>query len=115
MITEGTRATYLTNRGVVFDMTREDIFRKHRQAIRSIGRTYGVRSVKLFGSVARGQERPDSDVDFLVEMDSGRSLFDLGGFQMELEELLGCKVDVVTVKGIRKRIRARAMEEAVPL
>ena len=55
------------------------------------------------------------DIDFLVEMEAGRSLFDLGGLLMELQEILGCEVDVVTEKGLRSRIRERVLNEAVPL
>ncbi len=54
-------------------------------------------------------------MDILVELEPERSLFDLGGVLMDLENLLGCKVDVVTVRGLRKRIRARVLKEAVPL
>jgi predicted nucleotidyltransferase len=71
-----------------------------------------------FGSLvppARGQADEQSDVDFLVEMEPGRSLFDLGGLQYELEQLLGCPVDVVTERGLKARIRDRVLREAVPL
>lgn len=69
----------------------------------------------MFGSVARGEVFPDSDVDFLVDMEPGRSLFDLGGPLMDLQDLLGCRVDVVTEKGLRPRIRDRVLGEAVLL
>ena len=62
-----------------------------------------------------GEADEASDVDILVELEPGRSLFDLGGVLMDLENLLGCKVDVVTVRGLRKRIRERVLKEAVPL
>jgi predicted nucleotidyltransferase len=71
--------------------------------------------VRIFGSVARGETGPESDVDFLVEMEEGRSLFDMGGLLMELQNLLGCKVDVVTEKGLRPRIRNEVLQEAVPV
>ena len=76
---------------------------------------YGARSVRVFGSVARRQDDADSDIDFLVEMEPGRSLFDLGGLLMELEQLLNTKVDVVTEKGLKERIRERVLNEALPL
>jgi predicted nucleotidyltransferase len=76
---------------------------------------YGARNVRVFGSVARGQADERSDVDFLVEMEPGRSLLDLGGLQAELEALLGCPVDVVTEKALKPRIRGRIMAEAVQI
>ena len=63
----------------------------------------------------RGEARQDSDVDFLVDLEPGRSLFDLGGLLMDLQALLACKVDVVTERGLRPRIRDRVLKEAKPL
>jgi predicted nucleotidyltransferase len=71
--------------------------------------------VHIFGSVVRGEADEGSDIDFLVEMEPGRSLFDLGGLQYELERLLGRGVDVVTERGLRARIRERVLQEAVAL
>ena len=96
-------------------MNKQELLRDYGEQILDAGRKYGVKSVKLFGSVARGHESSDSDVDFLVEMEPERSLLDLGGFQMELEEILHCKVDVVTANGLRNRMRQRVMSEAVAL
>jgi uncharacterized protein len=76
---------------------------------------HGARNVRIFGSVARGEARPDSDIDFLVDLESGRSLLDLGGLLMDLQDLLHCRVDVVTEKGLRSRIRTRVLQEAVSL
>lgn len=69
----------------------------------------------MFGSVARGQADQQSDVDFLVELKPGRTLLDLGGLQQELDSLLGCRVDVVTVRGLEARIRDRVLREAIPV
>jgi hypothetical protein len=69
----------------------------------------------VFGSVARGEADDASDFDFLVELESDRSLFDLGGLQFELESLLGRPVDVVTERGLKARIRERVLREAVPV
>ena len=69
----------------------------------------------MFGSVARGDTDLRSDVDFLVDLQPGRSLSDLGGLLMDLQELLHSKVDVVTEKGLRVRVRERILAEAVPL
>ncbi len=96
-------------------MTMEALLKEKRQEILRIAREYGARRIRIFGSVARGEDRPDSDVDFLVEMEDGRSLLDIGGMQMDLQDLLGRKVDVVTEKGMRSRIKDRVSKEAVPL
>lgn len=63
--------------------------------------------------MARGEDDRESDVDFLVELEAGRSLLDLGGLQMELEALLGCRVDVVTTRDLKARIRERVLQEAM--
>ena len=86
-----------------------------REEILEMAAKYGAYNVRVFGSVARGEADSASDVDFLVEMESGRSLLDLGGLLMELQELLGCQVDIVTEKGLRRRIRDRVLNEAVPI
>lgn len=88
---------------------------RRRADILRLSKRYGARNVRLFGSVARGRETRTSDIDFLVELERGRSLFDLGGLLIDLEALLGHKVDVVTEKGLRPRIRERILKEAVPL
>lgn len=93
----------------------EGTLRENRQQILALAEKYGARNVRIFGSVARGEARLDSDIDFLVELEPGRSLFDLGGFLYELQSLLGVEVDVVTEKGLRARIRERVLREAIPL
>jgi uncharacterized protein len=92
-----------------------ELLREKRQEILTIAAKHGAYNVRIFGSVARGEADEASDVDVLVELEPGRSLFDLGGVLEDLENLLGCKVDVVTVNGLRKRIRERVLQEAVPL
>jgi len=96
-------------------MTLEQLLKQHRDAILRLAAKHGARSVRVFGSVARQEADQQSDVDFLVEMEPGRSLFDLGGLQYELEGLLGRRVDVVTERGLKARIRQRVLQEAVPL
>jgi predicted nucleotidyltransferase len=76
---------------------------------------YGARNVRIFGSLARSEADEQSDIDLLVELEPGRSLFDLGGLQYDLERLLGCRVDVVTECGFKPRIRERVLREALPL
>ncbi len=96
-------------------MRLQELLRQKRQEIIDIAAKHGAYNVRIFGSVARGEADEQSDVDMLVELAPGRSLFDLGGVLMDLENLLGCKVDVVTERGLRKRIRERVLKEAVPL
>ena len=100
---------------IIPDMSKQELVRAQREQILSAARKHGAVSVKLFGSAVRGDDVDSSDLDFVVELEPGRSLLDLGGLQVDLERLLGCAVDVVTVKGLRERIRARVLEEAVPL
>ena len=96
-------------------MTLDELLKTHREEILRIAAKHGVQNVRIFGSTRRETAGPDSDVDVLVDMEPGRSLFDLGGFLMELQELLGCRVDVVTEKGLHWYIRDRVIEDAVPL
>jgi len=93
----------------------DQILKAKRDDILRIAARHGARNVRVFGSVARGEADEKSDVDFLVEMESGRSLFDMGGLLMDLKELLGREVDVVTERSLKPRIRARVLNEAVTL
>jgi len=92
-----------------------DLLKEKRAEILRISAEHGARNVRIFGSVARGEAEAASDVDLLVDMEPGRSLLDLGGLLMDLQDLLGCPVDVVTEKGLRKRIRDEVLKEAVAL
>jgi len=85
---------------------------RQREAILHIAAQHGACNVRLFGSRARGDERPDSDLDLLVDMEPGRSLFDLGALLYDLQGYLGVHVDVVTEKGLRTRIRDQVLQEA---
>lgn len=89
-----------------------DLLQDKREAILKLAALRGASNVRVFGSVARGEARPDSDVDFLVDLKPGRSLLDLGGLLMDLQRLLGRNVDVVTEAGLRPRIRPRVLREA---
>ena len=86
-----------------------------REEILRLAAKHGASNVHIFGSVARGEARADSDVDFLVELESSRSLLDRVALIQDLEDLLGRKVDVATVKGLRDVWRDRILKEAVPL
>ncbi len=78
-------------------------------------RANGARHVCVFGSVARGEADEQSDIDFLVDLEPGRNLLDLGGLLMALRDLLGRDVDVITERGLKPRIRKRVLNEAVTL
>lgn len=86
-----------------------------RKEILEIAERHGAFHVRVFGSAARGEARPDSDVDLLVELDSGRSLLDQAALAQDLEALLGRRVDVVEPEGLHWFIRDRVLQEAVPL
>jgi hypothetical protein len=96
-------------------MRPEELLKQKREEILRLCARYGARNPRIFGSVARGEADTQSDLDFLVELEAGRSLFDLGGLQYDLEQLLGRPVDVVTERGLKSRIRERVLREAVPL
>jgi predicted nucleotidyltransferase len=83
-----------------------------KDEIARIAERHGATNIRVFGSVSRGDADNDSDIDFLVDLESGRSLLDLGGLLMDLQKLLGRRVDVVTEKGLRPRIRERVLREA---
>ena len=93
----------------------DETVQSKRGEILALAAQHGVRQVRVFGSMARGEARPESDVDFLVELEPGRSLLDVGGLLMDLQDLLQRKVDVVTPGGLHWYIRERILQEAVPL
>lgn len=95
-------------------ITRQTLTAKRDEILR-LARENGVLDVRVFGSVARGDCDAQSDVDLLVNLQPGRSLLDLGGFQYSVEELLGVRVDVAMDEGLIERKRARILAEAVPL
>jgi predicted nucleotidyltransferase len=96
-------------------MALEDVLREKREEILRVAARHGARNVRVFGSVARGEADERSDIDLVVEFEPGRSLLDHAALWLELQELLGCKVDVVSDRGIKPRIRDRVLREAVPL
>lgn len=96
-------------------MTVEDLLKDKREEILRVAGKYGARNVSVFGSVARREADEKSDVDLLVDLEPGRSLFDLGGLQFELEALLARPVDIVTRAGLKGRVRERVLHEATPL
>jgi uncharacterized protein len=93
----------------------DPLIRAKRQEILALATRRGARNLRIFGSMARGEATPASDVDFLVELGPGSTLLDLGSLQMDLQDLLGRKVDVVEPEALHWYIRDRVLEEAVPL
>jgi uncharacterized protein len=96
-------------------MTLLEEVQSKREEILQLAVRRGARNVRLFGSVARNEAGPNSDVDFLVDLEPGRSLLDLGGLLMDLQHLLGRQVDVITEAGLRPRLRPQVLKEARPL
>jgi uncharacterized protein len=96
-------------------MNFSELLKDKREAILQVAAKHGARNVRVFGSVARGEADEQSDIDFLVDMEPGRSLLDLGGLLMDLQDLLGQNVDVLTERGLKPRIRERVLHEAVAL
>lgn len=93
----------------------DDILHFHRERILQLAAKHGARNVRVFGSVARGDATPESDVDLLVEFEPGRTLLDHSGLKIDLEEALGRKVDVLTPEAIHWYIKERILAECVPL
>jgi len=91
------------------------LLKKKRQEILRLAEQRGARNVRIFGSIARGDSGPGSDVDFLVEMEEATTLPQHNALIRELQELLGCNVDVVSERSFRARMRDRVMKEAVPI
>ena len=87
----------------------------HRDDILRIVTQNGAANVRVFGSVARGKAEPESDLDILIELESDRSLLDLIAIKQDLEELLECKVDVLTEAAISPYLRERILNEAIHL
>ena len=92
-----------------------NLLQEKREAILQLAAKHGARNVRVFGSVARHEANEQSDIDFLVDMEPGRSLMDQGGLLMDLRELLGREVDIVTEKGLYWLLRRRILKEARPL
>ncbi|SPE33323.1 conserved hypothetical protein [Acidobacteriia bacterium SbA2] len=91
----------------------EALLKAKREEILRAAAKHGAHNVRVFGSVARGEADAQSDIDLLVEFEPDRSLLDHAALWLELQELLGCKVDVVSVAGIKARIRDRVLREAL--
>jgi len=96
-------------------MRPRELLQEKREDILRIAAKHGAHNVRVFGSVARGEDDEASDLDLLVDMEPERSLLDLGGLWIDLNELLGCSVEVFSEKSLKPRIRERAAKEAISL
>jgi predicted nucleotidyltransferase len=96
-------------------MKPEALLKEKREEILRIAARHGARNVRVFGSVARGDADAQSDIDLLVEFEPDRSLLDHAALWLELQEPLGCQVDVVSEGGVKARIRDRVLREALPV
>jgi uncharacterized protein len=92
-----------------------ELVRAKREEIQKIAAKHGARNIRVFGSVARGDSRPSSDVDFLVDAEPVTSSWFPAGLVLDLENLLGRRVDVVTERGLNPLIRDEVLQEAVPV
>jgi hypothetical protein len=91
------------------------LLKDKREEILGIAARHGAQNIRVFGSIARGEAKPDSDLDILIELAPGRSLLDLIALKQDLEDLLGCQVDVVTKTAISPYIRQQVLSEAIPI
>ena len=92
-----------------------NIVQQKKKNILKVARAHGIVNIRIFGSVIRDEATPHSDIDLLVDLEKGRSLLDLGGASIKLQELLGRKVDIVTERGLHWYLRERILKEAQPL
>ena len=93
----------------------EGLLKEKRDQVLALVTKHGARNPRVFGSVARGEAGAESDIDLLVDMEEGRSLLDLSALILDLQDLLGIKVDVVTEDGLYWLLRRRILKEAKPL
>ena len=96
-------------------MTIKQLVHEKRDEIQRIATKHDARNIRVFGSVARGEARNDSDIDFLVDTGPVTSSWFPAGLVLDLEDVLGCKVEVVTEKGLSPFLKERVLQEAVPL
>ena len=93
----------------------EQLTKNRREQIIRIAERHGANNVRIFGSIVRGEATPDSDIDLLVDVGQHRTPFFPGGLIADLQDLLGCKVEIVTRDALHECIRDRVLQEAVPL
>ncbi len=93
----------------------DSLLKAKRDEILRLSARHGAHNVRIFGSIVRGEARVDSDIDILVDLEPERSLLDHAALLLDLQELLGRKVDVVTERGLKPQIREHVLREAIPL
>jgi len=98
-----------------FNMLINNIVQKEKTRILELAKKHGAKDIRIFGSMTRTDATDKSDVDFLVDLEEGRDLFDLGAFQMDIQDLLHRKVDVVTENSLHRMMRDRVLSEAIKL
>ena len=96
-------------------MSIEQLLREKRDDIRSIAAKHGAYSIRIFGSAVRGEAGPDSDIDFLIDVGTTTSSWFPAGLILDIEEILGRRVEVVTEKALNPYVRDRVLREAIPL
>ncbi len=96
-------------------MSRLQLLKKNRQKLLDLAKQYGAYNLRIFGSVLRGTDTKDSDIDFLVSFQEGTSLFDRGGLVSDFKDFLGCDVDIVSDKTIKSSLRDEILSSAQPL
>ena len=96
-------------------MSTFETLQARRTELLNIAQRYGAYNVRVFGSVTRGEDTSGSDIDFLIDMESGRSLLDLVGLQQALSRLLGRRVDILTERSLNRNLRTRILGEALRL
>lgn len=92
-----------------------DLLNRNKDKILKIASENGLSNIRIFGSTARGEDHSDSDIDLLVQIEDGRTLFDLIRFKQKVEELVGRKIDVVSDQGINEMIKETIMNEVIQL
>ena len=94
-------------------MNIDTLLKKKRDEILEIAARHGARKIRVFGSVVAGKSGPDSDIDFLVDLEPGKTLLDIVAIKQDLEDILDCPVDVVTEEAISPYIRSEIVEKAI--
>ena len=96
-------------------MSELEKIKRKKKTILKIANKYGVTKIFIFGSVARGDDQQNSDIDLLVTLEKSKTLFDLGGFYMDLSSLLGKEISLVTSESIQGKFRENILRDSIPL
>jgi uncharacterized protein len=96
-------------------MNHRQILKEKRLEILKIAKTYGASNIRIFGSVARGEANSNSDIDFLMDIESGKNLLNRISLIQDLEDLLGCKVDIAKPENLHESIKEKVLQEAISL